>query len=365
MKFIKGPDLLERIESLLKTASTDIYVAVAFWGEGASDALGLRSMKQKVRILCNLRLGGTNPCEVERLCKIANVQVRHNDALHAKVYSNGRVCIVGSANASTNGLGWEGAKSRGLIEAAVEFNDTENVGLVNGWIADLWANGTKVKQSDLQLAKKRWESVQNSRAPSTNDTSIQSLQSALVRDPRIFAHRNISLVWHLVEEASKLSMAAAKKKQKAEPRFARFYDYIELPTDPSKHGWPRRRFVVEVFSWEKAPTKRDHWKVDGPVWYLGDWEENPELRDRRRGGYANYWLRRHKNNIPPSVTAGVPIRLDAVDRKFLLSAVNAHANAKPHVKKRRFSLDLDEFLQWCEANYAPTWKAYLNGQAFD
>jgi hypothetical protein len=79
-------------------------MAVAFWGDGATKGLGLDKKRGEVAtVICNLKSGGTNPNEIRELWK-ANINPLQCDKLHGKVYLFDDCVIIGSSNASSNGL---------------------------------------------------------------------------------------------------------------------------------------------------------------------------------------------------------------------------------------------------------------------
>jgi hypothetical protein len=94
-KFLKGSRLLDAVRVLVEASKPTTYLAVAFWGMNAMRELGIRKPGGHIRIICNLRLGGTNPTEITELMK-SGALVKHSDQLHAKVCWNGTTCIVGS-----------------------------------------------------------------------------------------------------------------------------------------------------------------------------------------------------------------------------------------------------------------------------
>jgi hypothetical protein len=130
MAFIAGTAFSAEVKGLLSSEGS-IDCAVAFWGKGAEKWLPHDG--RKVRIVCNLALGGTNPAVIRTLLERNGVAVFVNDLLHAKVYLGEKTVIVGSANASTNGLGLEGRESAVLSEAGVLLSDADNVNLARSW----------------------------------------------------------------------------------------------------------------------------------------------------------------------------------------------------------------------------------------
>ncbi len=131
--------------------------AVAFWGLGAGASLGLlgggvRPKGAKTRVICNLRLGGTNPDEIRALLG-ADIAVKHSDVLHAKVYRFDDKAVVGSANASANGLGREGlAAWWNEVGAVVEA--APDLAAIDAWFEETWDAAAEVHEADLQAAAK-------------------------------------------------------------------------------------------------------------------------------------------------------------------------------------------------------------------
>ena len=97
---LTGQSLFKEIARV--TAGSSVSCAVAFWGYG-SESIFKDQNSQNVRVICNLRMGGTNPFAIIALQK-KGVAVRHLDALHAKVYIGNENAVITSANASKNGL---------------------------------------------------------------------------------------------------------------------------------------------------------------------------------------------------------------------------------------------------------------------
>ena len=104
MKLLTGDSIAREIKKLVEKRGK-VRAAVAFWGAGAAEETGLSS-KGKGQILCDLFSGGCNPKEVKKL-RDSGLEVRTLHGMHAKLWINGDSVILGSANASTNGLGFE------------------------------------------------------------------------------------------------------------------------------------------------------------------------------------------------------------------------------------------------------------------
>jgi phosphatidylserine/phosphatidylglycerophosphate/cardiolipin synthase-like enzyme len=101
MKFLDGAAATEEIKKLT-VSSKNARLAVAFWGDGATAGLGLIEKGKSATIICNLKSGGTNPQEIQKLLD-NNISVKQCDTLHGKVYLFDDHVILGSSNASANG----------------------------------------------------------------------------------------------------------------------------------------------------------------------------------------------------------------------------------------------------------------------
>lgn len=144
-----GPELTEALAAAIATENK-IDLAVAFWGAGAADRLGL-APGRPARIICNLAMGATNPAEV-RLLQEFGAEVRQHDTLHAKIGIIGEhLSFAGSSNMSTNGLGAEG---EGWEEANVIW-DCVDPGVQMRFEA-LWGAARGLTDKDLAIAEEQW-----------------------------------------------------------------------------------------------------------------------------------------------------------------------------------------------------------------
>lgn len=108
VKFLDEKGALAAVKEML-AAQTEATIVVPFWGEGATDALGLdRSNWESLRVVCNLDSGACNPHEIEKLLRLTTrtntVKVLSDPRLHGKVYLTKSAVVLGSSNASSNGL---------------------------------------------------------------------------------------------------------------------------------------------------------------------------------------------------------------------------------------------------------------------
>ncbi len=168
----------------LKNAALEAVIAVPFWGKKAIDLLGLRS-NQKVRVICNLGTSACNPYVVADLKKLKGVTVRTHKRLHAKIYATKDFSIVGSSNASINGLALEGAALKGWIEANVLSDDSGLVQDVLDMFETIWRSDETMRITPVALRKAQtdWDN-----RPKQNGTPIaRTLLAACRENPQFFS----------------------------------------------------------------------------------------------------------------------------------------------------------------------------------
>jgi phosphatidylserine/phosphatidylglycerophosphate/cardiolipin synthase-like enzyme len=137
VRFLDGPTAKTAIRELLPKAER-IRVAVAYWGAGAVDQLAIADLHGRdMIVLCDVMSAGCNPKEIKRLQKILGKQrVLTRNRLHAKVWLTDRGAILGSSNASANGLGHEGDETKGLVEANILIEDRSALTSIERWFED-------------------------------------------------------------------------------------------------------------------------------------------------------------------------------------------------------------------------------------
>lgn len=153
MTFLTEREVGAAIKKLVRDQS-DVRIAVAFWGAGAADLIGIERTAAKPRILCNLDSGVCNPDEILALSKMS--KVRTHAQLHAKVYWTPVGVIVGSSNASSNGLWGEGKERRGWREANMLIRDPPTVAEIGAWFEAQWDEGRTVTDSMVEAARQLW-----------------------------------------------------------------------------------------------------------------------------------------------------------------------------------------------------------------
>ena len=149
MEFLDGPKARRWIKTLVNS-SDRCDMAVAFWGVEATKALGLNRPNLHTRIVCNLTSGATSPSEIEKLRQSANV--RHCSTLNTAVYIFPEAAVIGSSNASANGLAWQGHELRGWTEYNVLVDSPDDVLRVSAWFDQIWSASSKIKGRDIDSA---------------------------------------------------------------------------------------------------------------------------------------------------------------------------------------------------------------------
>lgn len=156
MTLLNEHDALTEIRALLARAER-ASLAVAFWGKGAIERLGLERAGLSMRILCNLDSGACNPAELRRVRDLPGITIKAHPALHAKVYWTPDGAVLGSSNASANGLALEGDFAGAWAEANVRLDDPEILGNIASWFDALFAAGYDIDDADLDRAEQAWK----------------------------------------------------------------------------------------------------------------------------------------------------------------------------------------------------------------
>jgi hypothetical protein len=179
MKFLTEKQVAAEVKKLIKD-ETDIRIAVAFWGKGGCDLLGLAAASGTPRVICNLDSGACNPDEIVALRGRSNL--RTHPQLHAKIYWTPRGVIIGSSNASTNGLWGEGKDARGWREANILIRNEALTTEVGKWFDAQWEEGRAVTPEMIETSRPLWKTGVTS-APRGRPLK-RSLTEAFLADPR-------------------------------------------------------------------------------------------------------------------------------------------------------------------------------------
>lgn len=222
-------DNQQQLAEWVRNQEGNIDIAVAFWGDGAADMLGL-SPERVFRILLDLETGGTNPNEVRKLLNIAPKSVKCLDRLHAKAYIAEKELVVGSANASANGLGLEGGEANRWHELGLHTDDVSAVKEAKNWFDRQWSSAKPINEEMLQAAELAWKNRQRNRPMSTAQKSTNLLDAVRANSSE-FRNRGI-WVTVILEELSKKAkdeLAKIEKQLGYEPLV--FEDWPSMPVN--------------------------------------------------------------------------------------------------------------------------------------
>lgn len=320
MIFLDEYKALTKVREILD-ATDEATIVVAFWGKGAINSLGLRKPWRSLKIVCNLESGACNPDEIEELLQLgSSVEVRSDLRLHGKVYSSGSGVVLGSSNASTNGLVVEGVAAHGWSEANIFSDDTELNSEIQNWCNERFAGARPISQADILAARKLWEIRKE--ASDRTAASANDLIQVVRKKPEDFANSKIKVVqWarKATDEAEKAYNSAVKADHLLEGT-----DYYE--------GW-------------------------GDEMKLGDWLIDYQI-ERSKAGFTGYWkvveiqgelaiVRKQDAIALPAVGA---LELDEAYRELIAEMIYASSKSKKSGKKEKvtrildFIKELDEWL---------------------
>lgn len=228
-------------------------LAVAFWGTGAIAKLGLDKPWKSLRIVCNLDSGACNPDEIERLISLQGVEVRTDWRLHGKVYLTPDNLVMGSSNASSNGLVVEGAKIAGWAEANVQSYDPNLIKHLSDWCEQRFLQAVQISPSQLALAKIAW-SARKASAPVGGHLTSDLLE-LVKRQPNHHAFKNIKVVqWAKSESHHAEKVFTKALSTDGSLRRTEFYE-----------GWSNEMaiddWLIDFDVSEENPIFTGYWKV--------------------------------------------------------------------------------------------------------
>lgn len=214
------------IDALQRASSTKI--AVAFWGEGAAELLGIGRPGLAAEIICNLESGACNPTEISRLMAMApNVSVRSNPRLHAKLYWTAQRAVVGSSNASSNGLVVEGTGLSGWAEANMLIEDRPILLEMERWFDDVFKASHEISDIELEQAETIWRMRRKLAAPGiilTRDL-LDACRKTL--NHQVWDHVKVAYLMDGMSERAEWSLAALRDEQPALSEMSAYEDWTD------------------------------------------------------------------------------------------------------------------------------------------
>ncbi len=211
--FKYGSELTKAIRSMLSSGG-GADLAVAFWGRDAVRILGLGTDLEGVRIICDLRSGACNPDELKELLK-RRARIWTTDGFHAKVYLTKDRVIIGSMNASANGLGEEGADIDANLEAGVETTDRNVIEEAHSWFRRQIADADPVDRKLIEELRADWK-VRQGNPPRRRHE--QTLLEALAQKPESFRNKPIRLLPASIGPSDTRSILAIQHKYYGYPQ---------------------------------------------------------------------------------------------------------------------------------------------------
>lgn len=219
--FLDKKETLSKIREVI-LEDEDPLIAVAYWGDRAIESLGIDKASKNIDIVCSLRAGATNPDVIEKLLSLEHIRIRHLDGLHSKLYLSKSRAIIGSSNASSNGLSLSDSEIHSSMndawfEANYLFTKDSHVQNARNWFRGVWEKSHLITDSDISKAKSQWKLKRKNRYAAilqSNDDewSLSRLRESrsLLEDREIFV---IHQVWGESPNASKLAKQELRERR--------------------------------------------------------------------------------------------------------------------------------------------------------
>ena len=255
MKLVQGPELLAELKGLCAT-SENVRMAVAFWGDGAADALGINEGAAGLSIVCNLRMGGTNPREIRRLIDLG-ATVKHSDILHAKIYLFDEAGAVGSSNASSNGLSLQGNEVGGWLEANVMFGPGALYAQASDMFEDVWTAAKKVTDPDLAKAQIAWDRRRRAGTGAIRP-GVDTILKVLREQPEALTGRDvyITLDFQDMSKTAERALAKARRETGLAEKLSGWENWSDMPDSSDFICFVSRDGVIQFDQMWKSPDKR-------------------------------------------------------------------------------------------------------------
>ena len=198
MHFLSGDRIGKETKGLVHR-SGKLSAAVVYWGTDGARLSGIaeRSDPKNVSVICDLHSGACNPSEIRKIMA-SGVQIKKLCQLHAKVWIGGDTVIVGSANASTNGL----ADDPDHIEAALMVEDRTLAHELQEWFDCYWCQASDIDEDDLLRAEQAWERRTHSTVRARKDAKSREPDRT---DPQMLKGKLIAQVVETAQELCRSS----------------------------------------------------------------------------------------------------------------------------------------------------------------
>ena len=280
MEILNGADTRRELKKAVKASNENgnkVRFAVAFWGKGIIEDLSIDPANTE--IVCNLSMGGTNPDVIGELLD-GGAEIRHSDQLHSKLYLTDSIGVIGSSNASANGLSMEGKECSGWLETNIVFSAEENGEIYEEAVEhyECIRKGAKLlsgpKDPALVKAREAWKKKRHSN-PFVGVEKGKSLLWHIKKKPEVLENREIYIVttredspeefWKKLEEEQKLFEGNAVSTENS--KLSAYDNFDELPKDAfliTFHIGPRLGGFMFTSFYERMSGLPDvEFKIDG------------------------------------------------------------------------------------------------------
>lgn len=221
MKLVTDQQAKRLIRKHIRTSAKS-RLAVAFWGDGACEKLDLNA--DTVSVICNLSMGGTNPHEIVEMQRLG-ITVKQCDGLHAKVYLFDNGVLIGSSNASSNGLSFQDDEGPNWIEANVFSDDPDLIASASNWMAMLPTR--EITRNDIATAIEIWERRRATIAGTVNGgrSIVETMRDA----PTTFDGKNVFVCFYSQEMNKEGEDGFAAIQERSGESIDAFQDWPALP----------------------------------------------------------------------------------------------------------------------------------------
>lgn len=274
-EFLYGAKLSACIRKICDAPNVDC--AVAFWGVGIKAHLFTQWGNGKIRIVCNISMGATCRAALAELGAPSNENLRVHDSLHGKVYLSAHGALIGSPNASDNGVGIISGASGSLLESGVFCPaGSKAYGDAVQWFEGLFDAASIVDQAELAGAPERSRELRprGSRAMLSGLTLLRRLRDF----PDNFLDVHVAIATGRLDKNR--AEATRNERAKARGRAAN-----PLPDDvviQNDEGWELQSFSgpllllwrARTVTWVQAYTDCSTWPPSNPdtVFGIDNWE---------------------------------------------------------------------------------------------
>lgn len=213
---LTGRNIFKRAKEICGSKSGAI-LAVSYWSGGATKALQISRNAANVRVVLDVKHGGTSPDELKELMGLLGENVRVHPDIHSKIYASEDAALIGSANASQPGLHLKGC---GHAEAAV-FLSQHDAKDAMAIAQKMFKNGKPATYEDVEICYDRFFKTSLARAEA-GYVEPMSLFKSLLEQPDIFRHMPFILTNEEVSQEQRDAAYRASIKHESQEEAVEF-----------------------------------------------------------------------------------------------------------------------------------------------